>query len=108
MLGLDVRADVREKPITSLNAVLKVIGLRVRNTRRRRVNGQIVREYELDRAAYGRMLRIIERRRTHDGWDAIYEMDGWDLLSELEGGDPATGEFMNRFLGHRGRPGIGP
>jgi hypothetical protein len=85
-----------------------VIGLRVRNTRRRRVNEQIVREYELNRAAYGRMLRIIERRRTHDGWDAICEKHGWELLSELEGAIRATCEFMNRFLGHRGRFGVGP
>jgi hypothetical protein len=97
VLRLDVRADVCEKPITSLNAVLRVIGLRVRNTRRRRVNGQIVREYGLDRAAYDSMMRTVERRRATDGWSAVYEMHGWDLLNELEGEDPATTEFINRI-----------
>jgi hypothetical protein len=77
-LGVDVRADVREKPVTSLNAILRMIGLRVRNTRRRRVNGRIVREYAFDRAAYGRILKIVERRRTKEGWRTLYEMHGWD------------------------------
>src|SRR5262249_15473286 len=41
VLGIDVRADLRKKPFTSLNTILRMIGLRMRNTRRRRVNGRI-------------------------------------------------------------------
>jgi hypothetical protein len=77
-LGLDVRADVREKPVTSLNAILRMIGLRVKLTRRRRMNGRIVCEYAFDRDAYDRMLRITERRRTLHGWRTLYEIHGWN------------------------------
>jgi hypothetical protein len=89
-LDLDVRADVREKPMTSLNAILRMIGLRMKLTRRRRVNGRIVCEYQFDRGAYDRMLRIVERRRTHDGWRTLYGIHGWsteELGKTLEGKD---------------------
>ena len=29
------------------------------------------------------MLRLVERRRTTDGWRALYDMHGWDM-KELE------------------------
>jgi Origin of replication binding protein len=90
-LDLDVRADVREKPMTSLNAILRMIGLRMKLTRRRRVNGRIVCEYQFDRGAYDRMLRIIERRRTHDGWRTLYGIHGWST-EELDETPEERGE----------------
>jgi hypothetical protein len=79
--------------VTSLNAILRMIGLRVKLTRRRRVNARIVCEYRFDRDAYDRMLRIVERRRTLSAWRTLYDIHGWSTkeLDDEERGedDPA-------------------
>ena len=43
-------------------------------------NGAVIRAG----AVIDRMLRLVEKRRSTDGWRAVHEMRGWDV-KELEG-----------------------
>jgi Origin of replication binding protein len=83
VLDLEVRRDVRVKPMTQLNAVLKLVGLSCKPLKKKKANGRMIYPYRLDQASYDRMLRLVEKRRAIDGWRAIYGMHGWDV-KELE------------------------
>src|SRR5262249_49552725 len=82
VLGLEVRADVRTKPMTQLNAILKLVGLSCK-PQKKKAKGRMIYPYRLDQASYDRMLRLVEKRRATDGWRTLYEMHGWDM-KEIE------------------------
>lgn len=79
VLDLEVRADVHVKPMTQLNAILKLVGLSCKPLQKKKAKGRIIYPYRLDQPSYDRMLQLVEKRRTTDGWRALYEMHGWDM-----------------------------
>jgi hypothetical protein len=97
ILDLEVRADVRGKPMRQLNEILKLVGLSCKPLKKKKAKGTMIYPYRLDQASYDRMMRLVEKRRNSDGWHALYEMHGWDMLKDLEEDDPATTEFISRF-----------
>jgi Origin of replication binding protein len=88
VLDLEVRADVRIKPMTQLNAILKLVGLSCKPLRKKKAKGRMIYPYRLDQASYDRMLRLVDKRRAIDGSRAFYEIHGWDM-KELEDEDEA-------------------
>jgi len=83
LLDVEVRRDVRTKPMTQLNAILKTIGLRCVKAKKTRAHtvagGRSIRFYILDREVFERMSTLVEVRKKLDPWQAVYEIHGWDL-----------------------------
>jgi hypothetical protein len=79
VLDLEVRADVLVKPMTQLNAILKLVGLSCKPLTKRKLKGRMIYPYRLDQASYDRMVRLVQKRRSTDGWRVLYEMHGWDM-----------------------------
>jgi hypothetical protein len=88
VLDLEVRADFRIKPMTQLNAILKLVGLSCKPLQKKKAKGRMIYPYRLDQASYDRMLRLVDKRRATGGWRAIYDLHGWDM-KELEDEDEA-------------------
>ena len=86
VLDIEVRADIRSKPMRQLNEVLKMIGLRCKPLKRNKTKQKMIYVYRLDQDLYDRMLRLVEKRRVTDGWRTLYEMHGWDAR-ELDDDD---------------------
>ena len=62
VLGVEVRADLAEKPMAQVNAILKLIGLRVIGSSRKRSNGKRLRRYHFN-GSLPAMMAVVERRR---------------------------------------------
>lgn len=63
LLGLNVPGNVREKPMQFIQTVLGLLGIKT-EARQRRVNGERIREYFIDRASVEIMNRIMEAREA--------------------------------------------
>ena len=63
-LGLEVRSDVKTKPIQQLNGILKLIGLRLEPLRPQKSNGRKVYQYRLDAESLARLRAVIEARKA--------------------------------------------
>lgn len=83
LLEIEVRRDVDTKPMTQLNAILKMMGLRCVVTGKTRAQamskGRTIRYYSLYRDALHRMTTLSTVRKLQNPWQAIYEVHGWDL-----------------------------
>jgi hypothetical protein len=86
VLDLEIRIDLRNKPMRQLNEVLKLIGLRCEQVTKKKTKPRMIYVYQLDPDSYGRMLGLVEKRRDTDGWRTLYEIHGWDA-KELEDED---------------------
>jgi hypothetical protein len=68
LLRLDIRSDVKEKPVQQLSAVLKLIGLRLEKVNSIKVCGYKLYKYRLDPHALGQMHKIVADRRVLTAW----------------------------------------
>jgi hypothetical protein len=98
VLDLEVRADVCIKPMTQLNAILKLVGLSCNPLKKKKAKGKMIYPYRLDQARYDQMLRLVEKRRATDGWRAFYEMHGRDMKDVEDEDEALEREHFERLI----------
>ena len=92
-LGILTRKDVVLKPIRHLTILLGMIGLKLTNLAKKKINGKTFYYYQLDVARYGEMMKIVDRRKevfqfeSHDEYREISHRypSGWSVLDRLYG-----------------------
>ena len=90
LLRLDIRSDLKEKPVQQLSAVLKLIGLKLVKVNTSKVAGQKVYKYKLDPQFLHKMQKIIAARCAVDGWHCLDQLYGRHEQGEIETGRNRT------------------
>jgi hypothetical protein len=92
-LGILTRKDVALKPIQHLTILLGLIGLKLTNLAKKKINGKTFYYYQLDVARYSEMMKIVDRRKEVFQFESLDEYReisqryhaGWSVLDRLYG-----------------------
>jgi len=92
-LGVKTRIDIDIKPIQHLTLLLGLVGLKLTNLTKKKINGKTFYFYQLDVARYGKMIKIVAHRKevfqfeSHDEYREISHRhhSGWSVLDRLYG-----------------------
>ena len=93
VLDIEVRGDVRSKPVSQLNVILKLVGRLCIPLNKQKKRGRMVYRYGLDAAGYRAMTELVARRGRTRGYETLYDLHGWDkaeLVDEDAEMDAAT------------------
>ena len=106
-LGLAIRVDIDKKATAQLGDFLKIVGLKLKETRKKKVNGKKFYFYQLDPIEYSEMESIANiRRRISDP----HSLDSdWTLVNKLHGLDDVERIFIPKpvkTLGRKGDKGL--
>ena len=95
-LGLPIRVDIEIKATEQLGDFLKVVGLKLKMTRTKKVNGKKIYFYKLDPIAYSEIESIANiRRGVNDVRSSDFE---WRLVNKLHGFDESDSTFIPKPL----------
>jgi Origin of replication binding protein len=82
LLGVEVGRQLRSKPMRQLNAVLRLVGLKVEKASTRCKGEKKIRGYRLSPHALETATGILRARRSTGAWAYVYRLHGWAWDSE--------------------------
>ena len=96
VLDLEVRSDLASKPISQLNSILALIGMRCKPGKKRRQRGSFVFPYKLDKLLFDNVAAILEKQANTDSWETLYGLHGWDRTELSDEGADTTFDLARR------------
>lgn len=83
LLAMEMRADVRRKPVLQLGRFLSLMGLHLVPAGSKKVDGKKLRFYRLDDDALKQITAVVNtRRRESDPWSTLRRIHRWTLTEE--------------------------
>ena len=77
LLGVEIRRDVAEKPISQLGSMLRMIGLGLEKAGTIKRNGRKVYRYQLDGGRLQRIKAVQADRERTTAWRFMAQLHGW-------------------------------
>src|SRR5262249_18434166 len=77
VLQMEIRADLKAKPVSQLSAVLRLIGLTLQKVGTTKRGAKKIYRYRLDRDSLQRLKALQHRRETTTAWRRIPQLHGW-------------------------------
>ncbi len=77
ILGIEVRSDVRSKPIQQLGSILALVGLRLERAGVQKIHNRKIYRYRVEPVSLAAMKEIVDRRKSISPIQFASEQYGW-------------------------------
>lgn len=83
-LKINVRKDIKNKPVQQLTEIIKLVGLKHWNGKAQVINGNKIYNYKLANDQLNFVNVVLENRKTQNGWDYINKLHEFKINEDYE------------------------
>lgn len=83
-LKINIRKDIKDKPVQQLSEVLKLVGLKHWNGKSHVINGTKIYNYKLSKDQLSFVNVVMKNRKTLDGWAYVNKLHGFKVDPDYE------------------------
>ncbi len=83
-LKINIRKDIKNKPVQQLNEILKLVGLKHWNGKAKVINGTKIYNYKLSTDQLNFVNVVLKNRKAQNRWDYVNKLHGFKFNEDYE------------------------